>query len=94
MGSGTILTNNEIKDIAKVIRSLGNREILLNGNTRKICSQEGGFLNFLTPLMTAGLPLIKSAYTISKKRFSTIRINGSSIMQLFKRKFLDQAQLH
>ena len=26
----------------------------------KIASQEGGFLNFLRPLMAAGLPLMKS----------------------------------
>ena len=40
----------------KVIKSLENREILLKGTTRKITSQEGGFLNFLRPLMTAWLP--------------------------------------
>ena len=40
----------------KVIKSLENREILLKGTTRKITSQEGGFLNFLRPLMTACLP--------------------------------------
>ena len=30
---------------------------------RKITNQEGGFLNFLDPLMTAGLPLIKNVLT-------------------------------
>ena len=39
------MTNNEIKDIMKVIKSLENRAILLRGTTRKITSQEGGFLN-------------------------------------------------
>ena len=58
-GSGITLTNNEIKDM-KAIMSLENRGILLKGTTRKITSQEGGFLNFLRPLMTAGLPLTKS----------------------------------
>ena len=49
------------EDIIKVITSLENRGILLKGkNTTKITSQEGKFLNFLRPLMTAGLPLIKS----------------------------------
>ena len=43
-GSGIKLTNNEIKDIMKVIRS---RVILLKGTTKKIISQKGGFLNFL-----------------------------------------------
>ena len=45
----------------KVIKSLESRGILLKGTTRKITSQEGGFLNFLKPLMTAGLPLMESA---------------------------------
>ena len=35
----------------------------MKGTTRKITSQEGGFLNFLRPLMTAGLPLMKSVHT-------------------------------
>ena len=62
-GSRIILTNNEIKDILKVIKSLENRGILLKGTTRKFTSQEGGFLNFLRPLMTTGLPLMKSVLT-------------------------------
>ena len=33
----------------KVIKFLENRRISLNGTTRKITSQEGGFLNFLRP---------------------------------------------
>ena len=37
------LTNNKIKDILKVIKSLENREILLKGTTRKITSEKGGF---------------------------------------------------
>ena len=40
------LTNNELKGIIKVIKSLENREILLKGTTRKITSQEGGVLKF------------------------------------------------
>ena len=32
----------------------------MNGTTRSITSQEGGFFNFLRPLMTAGLPLMKN----------------------------------
>ena len=45
-----------------VIKSLENRGILLKETPRKIISQEGGFLNFLRPLM-AGLALMKSALT-------------------------------
>ena len=41
----------------KVIKFLENRGILLRGTTKNITSQESGFLNFLRPLMTAGLPL-------------------------------------
>ena len=63
MGSGIALTNNEIKDIMKVITSLENRGILLKETTTKITSQEGEFLIFLRPLMTAGLPLMKSLLT-------------------------------
>ena len=54
-----ILTNNEIKHIIKVNKSLENRDILLKGSTRNIISQEGGFLNFPRPLITAGLLLTK-----------------------------------
>ena len=61
--SGTTLTNNEIKDIMKVINSLENKGILLKGTTKKITSRKGGFLNFLRPFMTAGLPLMESVLT-------------------------------
>ena len=45
---GSKITNNEIKDILKVIWSLKNIRILLKGTTRQITSQEGGgLLNFL-----------------------------------------------
>ena len=62
-GSEITLTNNEIKYIIKVTKSLDNRGILLKGTTRKITSQEGGFLNFLRPLMAAVLPLMKNVLT-------------------------------
>ena len=61
--SGITLTNNEINDIIEVIKSLENRGILGKGTTTKITSQERRFLNFLRPLMTAGLPLMKSVLT-------------------------------
>ena len=47
----------------KVIKTLENRGILLKGTTRKITTQEGGSLNFVKPLMTADLPLMKSVLT-------------------------------
>ena len=46
-----------------IIKPLENRGILFTGTTRKITSQEGGFLNFLRPFMTAGLLLMKSVLT-------------------------------
>ena len=39
-GLGTALTNNEMKDVRKVMRSLENRGILLKGTIRKMTSQE------------------------------------------------------
>ena len=62
-GSGITLKNNEIRDIVKIIKSLENKGILSIGSTRKITNQEGGFLDFLRSLMTAGLPWIKSVLT-------------------------------
>ena len=53
-GSGITLKNNEIKDIIKVIKSIENTGISLKGK---------GFLNFLRPLITAGLPLMKGVFT-------------------------------
>ena len=76
-GEEITLTKNEIKDIMKVIRSLENRGILLKGTTKKLTSQEGGFLNFLRPLMTAGLPLMKSVLTpLTKKVLSPLGLSA------------------
>ena len=47
---------------------LGNRGNLLKGTTRKIASQEERFLNFVRPLMTAGLQLMTSVLTPLAKR--------------------------
>ena len=60
----------------KVIKSLEN-----SGTAWKITSQEGGFFNFLKPLMTTGLPLIKSVIT---------SLTSQQQMQLFKKKLMDQ----
>ena len=58
--------------------SLENRGILLQGTIRKINSQEGGFFNFLRPLMTAGLPLMKGVLTPLTKSV-TIRIISRNV---------------
>ena len=47
----------------KVIKFLENRGILLKGTTTKVTIQDGGFLKFLRPLMTAGLSLMKNVLT-------------------------------
>ena len=63
-GSGIMLTNNEIKDIIKIIRSLENRSILMKETTEKNNSQDRALFNhFLGPLMKIGLPLMKNIPT-------------------------------
>ena len=47
----------------KVIHSLENWGVFLKETTRSITSQEGGFLSFLRPLMTADSPLMKRVLT-------------------------------
>ena len=49
------------------LRKLENRGILLKGPTRKFTSEEGGFFNFLRPLISAGLPLMKNLLSPSAK---------------------------
>ena len=66
---GVTLTNNEIKDIVKKVKSLENRGISLKGTSRKIISQEG-FLNFLGLIMKFGLSLIKNVLTPLAKNIS------------------------
>ena len=47
------------------MRSLENTGIFLKGITEKVNIHEGGFLNFLKPLMPVGLPSIKNVLTYS-----------------------------
>ena len=56
-GSGLPIVNNELKDIIKAIKSLENRQHLLEGSTEKDINQTGGFLG---PLMRVALPLMKN----------------------------------
>ena len=59
-----LLTDDEIKDFIKVMRSLENRKILLKWTTEKLISQKGGLLNnYLRPLMKVGLKLKKNVLT-------------------------------
>ena len=63
----------------KVIKSLENRGILIKGTSRKITRQEGGFSNFFRPLITSGLPLMKTVFTPAKIFFITIGIISRNI---------------
>ena len=56
--------------LLNAINSLENRGILFKETPRKIASQEGGFLNFRRPLMTAGLLLMKTVLTTLAKSVS------------------------
>ena len=47
ISSEITLTNNEIKDIIKVFKSIESRVILLKGTSKIITSPEGWLLNFL-----------------------------------------------
>ena len=70
---------------------------MLKGITRKSTNQEGGFLNFLRLLMTAGLPLMKSVITPLAKNVllpSELSEECQQQIQLFKRKFMDQEVQH
>ena len=49
-----------MKDIIKVIRFLENRESFLKVTTNRNINQNGGFINFIRSLMTAGLPFMKN----------------------------------
>ena len=48
--------------------------MLLKGTTTKISTQEEGFPNFLRPLTTAGVPLMKSVLTPLAEIFDFIKI--------------------
>ena len=96
-GSGITLTNNEIKDITKVSKSLENRGILLKGTTRKITTQQGGFLNFLRPLITAGLQLMKSVLTpLAKSILLAFELSAamSATDAAIPKRFMDQELQH
>ena len=73
-GSGITLTNNEIKDIMKGIKSLENRATLLKGTTK---SQTVKFINIFRPLMTASLQLMKNLLTpFPKKILIPLRLSA------------------
>ena len=61
--SGLTITNNEVEDVIKVIRSLGNKEILWKRTTEKNICQKGRFRIFLGQIITFRLPLVKNVFT-------------------------------
>ena len=75
------------------IKSLETRGVLLKGTTRKITSQEGGFLNFLRSLITAGLLLMNSVLTpLSKNVLLPFGLSAgmSAADAAIQKKFMDQ----
>ena len=79
-GSRIVVINNEIKDVMKVIKYLENRASLLKVSAGKIISQEGRFLIFLGPLMTAGLPIMKSVLTtLAKNLLIPLRLTTAAL---------------
>ena len=76
----------------KVIKSLDNRGVLLQGPTREVTSQEVEFLNVLRQLMTAGLPLTKNVLTFLTK--SVHHQQHQQQIQMSERKLMDQVQQH
>ena len=80
----------------KVIKSLINIGILLKGTTKKIISQEGGFLNFVWPLTAAGLSLMKSLLTPSAKSVLLLLVLSAGMSAAdgdIQKTFMDQ-ELH
>ena len=76
-GSGITLSNNEIKDIMKVIKSLENTATLLKGTTKKHTSQAVKFINIFRPLMAASLQLKKNLLTpFPKKILIPLRLSA------------------
>ena len=91
LGSGITLTNNEVKDI-KVINSIENRWDSLKVSSSKIIIQELTLLNFLSPLMGVGLPLMNNALTtLVKIVLVPLRLIAVTTS---KNRFLDQVWLH
>ena len=70
------------KNIMNAIRFLKNTWILLKGTTRKITSQEGGFLNFLRRLMITGLSLMKIHLHHQLKVSGALMINDNSFSNI------------
>ena len=76
---------------------LENGAILLKRTTKKSSSQKGGFLNFLRPLMSAGLPLTKNVLTLLAKSVlipSGLTAAASAKDVAIQEKILNQEQLH
>ena len=80
----------------KVIKPLENRFTLLKGATTKITSQEGRFLNFLRPVMTAGLPLIRNVLIPLANVLMPLQVSAAMwpTHAAFQRKIMDQQLLH
>ena len=65
--SSGITQTKQKKDITKVIKILQNREFFWKKTSGKFTSQKAGIINFIGPLMSAGLTLMKNVLTLLGK---------------------------
>ena len=65
--SSGITQTKQKKDITKVIKILQNREFFWKKTSGKSTSQKAGIINFIGPLMSAGLTLMKNVLTLLGK---------------------------
>ena len=75
--SGITLTNNEIKDIIKIVKFF-RRIALLKRTITKITSQKGGFINFQ-------LALSDNWFTINEKCTRSISLNVFDSIRIISR---------
>ena len=81
LSSGIALTNNDIKNIMKVIKSQEKGIISLQGTAKKVKNQKGGFLG---PLMIVVLPSIKNVPKPIGKNASMLLESTASALTYWK----------
>ena len=81
LSSGIALTNNDIKNIMKVIKSQEKGIISLQGTAEKVKNQKEGFLG---PLMIVVLPSIKNVLKPIGKNVSMLLESTASALTYWK----------
>ena len=78
----------------KVIKSLENRGNLLKETTREIRSRAGGFIDFLRPFMSVGLPLMKNVLTPLAKsvlvRLGSTTATSATVAAIQKKIYIEE----